>query len=993
MSFRNQAITLHSDALPDDTLLVTKVSGHEQLSGLFRFELELLCQDKALDLEAVLYAPARLGVQVGMELSGGGQASTMRHIAGVFAEFEQQEEGQGWVKYTAVLVPKLWLATRSARSRIFMDLTVDEVVEAVLEADGLRPKVDFECVLNRAGGAGKSPDRAIYPQREYVVQYEESDWDFLARWLEHEGIWFHFQNSDDDPSVDKVVFGDNAASYAASSFAAKFPFRPQSASKDGASDRFAAEEVYTFRCRQTRLPSKVSLNDYNWRTPSAELLSDVDVKDGGTGVQKEYNDHFKTAEQGEALAKVRGEEWACRARWFHGESSCRTMRPGYLFELGQHYRDEWNQKYVITAVQHEAEQMISLDSSTVTGVKYANTFAAIPADQEFRPVRATAWPSIKGVMHARVDGEGDGQYAELDEFGRYKLVVPFDEHAPNAKPGRASRWVRMAQPYAGRGAGMHFPLLKGAEVLITHIDGDPDRPVISGAVPNPEHESPTTGDNRSRNTLRTHSGNVLMIDDDASVSGFYEADASGSRVSDRRWRRAPGSGVKAPEIQPAGGGGGVEGLAAGAVGDQPAGGEGMPEIVSTIWETGVTGTGIESAWKDFFGLNGAANDAFTDIATKGRYTDETTAGLSLSAAAAFGVPLLTDTTLKEKNLVTVFNHLLSHHARKAALTAAGAAVPGTQLSGAVAGLVKKARNLDGMITGSMVEVLLGDKVTVTVGDSYQYADVSNDIKIGTGGSTIEENRGDTTKSSKNWGNATENSENYGDKTETSLNQGNSTKTETIIGNTTETTTQTGNKSETTTITGTETSKEFHLGNTLVGFNFFWGAKSETEIFAGAQNTNSISLLAVSENSVTIAAQANIDIFVGGKFELEMNLAASLKIEISAAVSLEVTLGKKLEFQTENFSAILTKNEATLQELEANLKKTDADILRDQVGIKKTEAAIDDMKATINANNAALSKSVACLRGATVALKNDDASMMSSALALSRQMTSAVTMIQ
>lgn len=988
MTFKNQAITLHSDALPKDTLLVTKLTGHEALSGLFRFELELLCQDKALDLEAVLYAPARLGIQVGMALAGGGQASTMRHVAGVFAEFEQQEEGQGWVKYTAVLVPKLWLATRSTRSRIFMDLAIDELIAAVLEGDGLENKVDFTCNLVRQGGAGKSPERAIYPEREYVVQYEESDWDFLARWLEHEGVWFQFQNGDDDPAVEKVVFADAASAYAESPYAAKFAFKPQASTKDGASDRFAAEEIHTFRCRQTRLPAKVALNDYNWRSPSAELESDAEVRDGGTGVVKEYNDHYKTKEQGDALAKVRAEELACRARWFFGAGSCRTMRPGQCFDLEEHYRDEWNQRYVVTAVRHEAEQMISLDSSSVTGVKYANTFEAIPADQEFRPARTAVWPSIKGVMHARVDGEGDGQYAELDEHGRYKLVFPFDEHRKDRKPGRASRWVRMAQPYAGRGAGMHFPLLKGAEVLVTHVDGDPDRPVISGAVPNPEHESPTTGDNRSRNTLRTHSGNVLMIDDDASISGFYEADASGSRVSDRRWRRAPGSGVKAPEGQPGGGGGGAE-LGDGVL----AGGGGMPEITSTIWATGVTGTGIESAWKDFFGLNGTPNDAFHDIATKGRYTDETAAGLTLSTAPAMGVPLLTDTTLNEENLVKVFNHLLSHHARTAAFAAAGGAVANTKLSGVVAGLVKKARNLDGMITGSMVEVQLGDKVSVSVGDTYEYADVSNEVKIGTGGTTIEETRGDTTKTSNTWGNTTETSNTYGNKTETSLTQGNSEKTETIIGNTTETTTQTGDKSEKTTITGAETSKEFHLGNTLVGFNFFWGAKSETEISAGAIDTNSINLMGVTENSVTIALQMNVEVFVGGKLELGMNLAATTQIEINAAIALEVTLGKKAEFQTENFEAILSKDKATLKELEANLKKTDADILRDQVGIKKTEAAIDDMKAAINKNQTALSTSMACLRNAVTAASIQSTGMMKQSLAMSRQMTSGVTMIQ
>lgn len=989
MNWKNQALTLHSDALPENTLLVTKLSGNERLSGLFRFELELLCQDTELDLEAVLYAPARLGIQVNVPMSGGGFAMTTRQIAGVFAEIEEQEQGQGWVKYRAVLVPKVWQLSRTYRSRILQDKAIDELVKDVLEGDGLDPQVDFEFKLSRQGKEANSPERTIYPRREYVVQYEESDLDFVARWLEHEGIYFYFvNNEDDDSGAEKILFGDTTSSYGSSNFASNFLYRPESAGKGAESDQFGAEEIYSFRCRQTRLPAHVSVSDYNWRTPSVDLKASTELRKDGTGDQTQYNDHFKTKAQGDALAKVRAEELACRARWFHGESSCRTFRPGTTFVLEEHFRADFNDTYLLVSVQHEAEQMISLDSMTVTGVKYHNRFEAIPASQPFRPERTTDWPSIKGVMHGKVDAEGDGKYAEIDEHGRYKVTIPFDENAADAEPGKASRWIRMAQPYAGQNSGMHFPLLKGAEVLITHIDGDPDRPIIAAAVPNTETESPATGANRTQNALRTASGNVLNIDDNEFSSGFYTRDARGSQVIDRRWRSKEGGPTEntVAAAQAAGTGGAIpspkqpantvrpaskatsSAASSGTPtpGAEPGPGAGMPEIVSTIWDTGLENADdtVLPAWKSFFGHNlSGANTAFNAVSTKGRYTDQQAAGKESPLGLSVGEGLLpTNQSLTEGNLVTLLNHVLKQHPRKDEWSSAGA-VDGTALSGIVAGLAKVAQNFEGTIAGSQLAVSLGDEIMMKVGDSFAYVDGSYDIKIGTGGYGREETRGESTTDKYTYAKATENSYNYGDEVKYEWHEAD------------------------------ETSKEFHWGSTLVGLSIFGGASTETEIKMGAFNSNALSLDVNNENSVFIGLEGKLDLMLAGKAEIEIGAGALLKIQICAAASLEIEISAKAEFKTQNFKAILSADEIALSELSANLKKVDANIMKDAVGIQETNNAISSMKNAINQNNAALNNSVAALRGATVALSHDDTAMMKSALALSRSMTSGITMIQ
>ncbi|MCK5944445.1 MAG: type VI secretion system tip protein VgrG, partial [Planctomycetes bacterium] len=537
MTIKNQEITVRSTALPSHPLVVQKLRGEERMSGLFRFELDLICDDPELDLEEVLYAPVTLGIKVGIKLGSGQVGTSTREICGVFAEFEQHEEGQGWTKYRAVMVPKLWTTTCAYRSRVFQEKTIEELVTDVLTANALDPEHDFEFQLQREGADGDAKTRAVYPQREYVVQYEETDWHFLARWLEHEGVYFYFTNEDGE---EKVVFADTDSSYDTSPFGSTFPYRPEAAGDGGDGDKFVEEEVRTFRCRQQRLPKQVHVTDYNWRIPS-RLHYQADVREGGTGLMAEYNDHFKDEAQGKALAKLRAEELTCRARVYQGTSSCRSFRPGATFELTEHFRDAWNRSYLLTSVRHDAEQMISLESATVTGTKYENSFEAITDDQTWRPERTTDWPSIKGVMHASIDAEGDGHYAELDEHGRYKLTMPYDEalDAEDRKDGKASRWVRMAQPFAGKGAGMHFPLHKGTEVLVTHIDGDPDRPIITGAVPNPMTESPSNNEDPTSNAIRTTSGNLLKMDDHDEHPGFVMMDAMRSEVSDSRRRRKP----------------------------------------------------------------------------------------------------------------------------------------------------------------------------------------------------------------------------------------------------------------------------------------------------------------------------------------------------------------------------------------------------------------------------------------------------------------------
>ena len=547
MEISNQSLKFHSDALPENTLLLRRMHGWERLSGPFRFDLELITQVGAqeqpqIDLEKVLYQPAKVGIlqRLGPELQA------FRWFQGCIESIEELEKGaevvdtlgqvRGYeVSYRAVLVPDLARLRECYRSRIFQQLTVDELVNKVLTGSlGFQSGQDFEFKLARTK-PGSRTERPVYPEREYVVQYEENDLDFIDRWLQHEGIFYLFEN---DGTREKVLFADSSGAYKpVNTQGSSFPYRPkgsfQGTGAEGG-EKANAEDVMSFSVRASRLPNKVRLNDYNWRDPSMTLASTKQVHEKGTGLQIQYNDHYKTPEQGTALAEVRAQELQASSMVFQGTSSCRSFRPGKTFELTEHFRTDWNQTYLLTSVFHEASQSISLEGSNVTAADYRNTFEAIPATREFRPARTTGWPSIHGVMHARIDGEGEGKVAELDDHGRYKVRFPFDEYEADAPPGKASRWVRMAQPYAGAMAGMHFTLLKGTEVVVIHIDGDPDRPLIAGAVPNPEHVNPTYSGNPTQNQILTISGNQFQMDDNDDATGFVLRDANRNFVMDLR---------------------------------------------------------------------------------------------------------------------------------------------------------------------------------------------------------------------------------------------------------------------------------------------------------------------------------------------------------------------------------------------------------------------------------------------------------------------------
>ncbi len=479
-----------SRAYPADTFLVARFTGTEGISRLYEFDITLAAEDPEIDSRSLLQNPARLTITV---------PDNEIHINGILAKFEQLQEVDETIFYRAVLVPRLWQANLYHENQLFLNKSVPDIIEEILNQTGLTSN-DYEFRLT-----------ATYEPWEYICQFQETDFNFISRWMEREGIYYYFDQTENG---DKIIITDSSTSHGNVSGETAIPYLPPSGQVPTEED-----SVHNFTCRHQMLPMKVLLRDYNYRRPTLDLKGEADVDtENGRGTVYIYGEHFKTPEAGNTLARIRAEDFLCRERIFYGESTAANLCPGFLFELTDHYRDSYNQRYLVAELKHEGRSSRFLfegghpsGDSGEGQMGYNNQFVLIPGNIQFRPERRATKPRFYGSMNATIDAAGDGQYAEIDDQGRYKVILPFDQSGNPA--GKASRWVRMAQPYSGGNYGMHFPLHKGTEVLLTFVDGDPDRPIISGSVPNPDTTSPVTESNQTKSVIRTGGMNEIQFED------------------------------------------------------------------------------------------------------------------------------------------------------------------------------------------------------------------------------------------------------------------------------------------------------------------------------------------------------------------------------------------------------------------------------------------------------------------------------------------------
>ena len=481
-----------SKAFDKDKFAVVEMEGFEAISKPFLFTLTLVTDDADIDFDSMLRMPATFSI-----FSHDGRREVPYH--GVLAGFEQLHRAGGYVFYRAVLVPRLWKLSQFRISEVYLnEQTIPAIVESILHSVQLASGTDYELKL-----------KGQYRARSFVCQYQETHLDFISRWMEKEGMYYFFQHGDQD----KLVIVDDKVEHDPAT--QDVNYRPMEELDTGVE----SDTVRDFICRQTPLPRQVILQDYNHRKAALELKAQASVSENGLGDVMIYGENFRTQEEGNRYAKLRAEEILCGGKVFSGVSTAVGLRAGFFMKLARHYRSAFNDKYLITEVRHEGSQagaligggQSSINDAPEARTHYSNSFRAISAAVQFRAELVTPKPRVAGTMNATIDAEGSGQYAELDEYGQYKVQLPFDMTKKDAAKGSAR--VRMATPYAGKGHGMHFPLLKDSEVLLSFTDGDPDQPVIVGAVPNSENKNVVAQDVEQYNRIATAGGNQIFMGD------------------------------------------------------------------------------------------------------------------------------------------------------------------------------------------------------------------------------------------------------------------------------------------------------------------------------------------------------------------------------------------------------------------------------------------------------------------------------------------------
>ncbi len=487
-----------SMAYPGDTFSVVTYEVQEALCQLFHIEMLLCSKEHSIDFNEILESPANCVIHA---------EDGNLPLHGVVSEFEQLHSAHGIAFYRAVLSPRIWWLTLAEHNEVFLNMSIPQILEKVLLNSGLN-KRDFMFKLKRE-----------YPVRELVCQYNETNYNFLLRWIEREGMYYYFERHEDYTTL---VITDTVIAHPDLRRHKQVRYTPPSGMPSGDDP----EVLRSLVCRVQPVPKSVRLKDHNYRTPQLDLTSTKHFNEQGRGVSYHYGDHFLTPGEGIRLAQVRSEAHAANAIRFHGESTVGALRAGFVFTLVNHFRKDFNQNYMVVSCRHMGNQARYLQAGLRQALEgmieerpeYENTFSAIPADLQYRPLPVTSKPLISGTLTALIDASGSGQYAELDDQGRYKVILPFD--LSGRKDGHASSWLRMMQPYGGGNHGMHMPLHKGTEVLLTFEAGDPDRPVIAGAVPNPTAPSQVTGADQTMCKLTTSGGNKLHIEDKSGSQRF-----------------------------------------------------------------------------------------------------------------------------------------------------------------------------------------------------------------------------------------------------------------------------------------------------------------------------------------------------------------------------------------------------------------------------------------------------------------------------------------
>lgn len=446
------AFSLTLDGVPS-VLKVREFTGDEFISLPYRFDLELVSEQPDLDLESLMHRQAFLG----FDAHGHGIHGQVYRVA-------QGDSGKRLTRYQITLVPRLAYLEHSAHQRIFQNRTVPQIIALVLEGQGIQADA-FSFQLS-----------GVYPEREYCVQFGETDLAFIQRLCAESGIHYHFQHH---PERHLLVFGDDQSVFA----------QPEQATQYAAGSGMVADTpvIKRFTLRLKTRTTDVNLRDYDFRKPRLSLES---TASGGQRPMLEeqcYPGNFTDRAHGKYLAQRRLERHRGDFRQASGHSDQPSLVSGQFLRMGGHPRQEWNDLWLVTQVTHAGRQPQVLEESTIdasgdeSAQGYSNHFVVTPWEVPFRTPLLVSRPPVSGYQNAVVTGPA-GSEIHCDEYGRVKVQMAWDRAGEHDE--HSSCWLRVASGWAHEHYGSVLIPRVGMEVLVGFVDGDADTPLVVGCLAN-----------------------------------------------------------------------------------------------------------------------------------------------------------------------------------------------------------------------------------------------------------------------------------------------------------------------------------------------------------------------------------------------------------------------------------------------------------------------------------------------------------------------------
>ncbi len=468
--------------LDSDFLLLSSFRGIEGISTLFRFDLEIVHEETDSEYKpTVVDINKVLGKQFSVRILQ--RDKTERFFSGIVNRFSQRQRDKRFTYYQATIVPQFWLLTQSSQSRIFQHLSVPDILKDVMS--GL--DVSFELT-------------GTYLPREYCVQYRETDFNFASRLMEEEGIYYYFEHH---KNSHRMIISDSVQWHRECPTKSEIPFALRVEDEED-----FASSVGTFSVNYELRSGKTTLRDHSFELPHQHLEVERNTRFGVADSQQleiydypgGYSYHYsgidrsgkeqhgklqKVFEEGRHIIELRRQELDANFKIIEGSSECASFTAGYRFKLLNHPDSHQNQLYVLTLVSHEAIQSPSYISNEEGGRAYDNRFTCIPygagKHPPYRPPRITPKPLIQGSQTAVVVGP-KGEEIFTDKYGRVKVRFHWDR--ANHANDDYSCWLRVAQNQAGFRWGAFYLPRVGQEVVVDFLEGNPDRPLITGSVYN-----------------------------------------------------------------------------------------------------------------------------------------------------------------------------------------------------------------------------------------------------------------------------------------------------------------------------------------------------------------------------------------------------------------------------------------------------------------------------------------------------------------------------